>query len=456
MVEHFAADLVRDSRYAARCLRRSPGFAAAAIVTLALGIGAATAIFSAFDETLWRPLPVGRPGEVVAVYNFNSHTGKFLSSSYPDYLDFRAQSGTLADLAAYFRFAFNLSAGGRSQRVAVEAVSRNYFDLLRVPPLAGRAFAPGDEERQPAVMIGERLWRGHFAADPAILGQTIRLEGRPFVVVGIVPERFHGVNLNWADPPEIWMPIAATLPLVPSFRAIDILHQRSVRFLLMIGRRKPGISVERAAAEMHTLAARLAQADPASNRDVTAEVFPASRAKFWPAYRATVLEWMGVFGGGGALLLLLACASVSSLLVERALGRRREIAIRLSIGGTRGRLMRQLLTEGLLLAAPGFALSLVVAQGIQKLLLRFPKAFGLGLQLDLGIEYRVLLAAAALSLATAVLFNLAPVLEAARPAVAEALKDTGNAASSAGKSWLRHALVVAQVAFSMILLVAGG
>ncbi len=452
----FLSDLRQDLQYAARCLWRNPGFTAAAAVTLALGIGAATAIFSAFDETLWRPLPVGRAEEVVALYNFDSKAGRFLSSSYPDYLDFRAQSGSLSDVAAYFRFAFNLTSEGHSERVAVEAVTTNYFDLLRLPPVAGRAFVPGDEEQYPAVMIGERMWRRRFAGDRSILGKSIRLEGRPFVVVGIVPARFHGVNLNWGDPPEIWMPIGATMPLVPSFRAIDILHRRAVRWLLMVGRRKPGVPEARAAAEIRTLAWKLAQAEPASNRDVTVEVFAASRAKFWPAYRNTVTEWLGVFGGGGALLLLLACANVSSLLVERAMGRRREIAIRLAIGGTRGRLVRQLLTEGALLSVPSFVLALAVALGMQKLLLRFPAAFGLGLQLDLGLEYRVLLMAAALSLCATAIFSLTPALQASRPEVASWLKGSGNAFSSDGNPWLRHSLVVAQVAFSMVLLVAGG
>ena len=450
------SDLRQDVRYAARGLVRRPGFTAAAAVTMALGIGAASAIFSAFDETLWRPLPVGQPDEVVALYNYSPKAGAFLSSSFPDYLDFRAQSRSLSGIAAYFRYAFNLSTDGHAERVAVEAVSTNYFDLLRLPPVIGRAFDAGDEERHPAVMLGERMWRSRFAADPAIVGKTIRLEDRPFVVVGIVPARFHGVNLNWGDPPQLWIPMGAAMPLVPNFQAADVLHRRAARFLLMVGRRRPDVPVARVDAEMRTLAWKLAQAEPATNRDVTATVFPASHAKFWPAYRGTVTEWMGVFGGGGGLLLLLACATVSSLLVERGMGRRREMAVRLAIGGTRGRLVRQLLTEGVLLAIPSFALALLVAAVVQKLLLQFPSAFGLGLQLELTLEYRVLLMAGALSLLTAALFSLTPAWQATRADVGSWLKGAAGGGSAERSPRVRQALVVAQVAFSMMLLVGGG
>ena len=446
-------DLIQDLRYGARGLVRRPGFTAAAAITLALGIGAAAAIFSAFDETLWRPLPVGDPDQVVALFSYHVKTSRYLSCSYADFLDFRAQSKSLADLAAYFRFAVNLSAHGHAERVPIEVVSTNYFGVLRLPPLAGRSFEP-DEGERPVAMISERLWHRRFGGDPAVLGQTIRLENHPFTVVGIVPSRFRGVDLNWGDPPTIWIPIGVVSSIVPSFRTMNLLYTR--RIMLMVGRRKPGVPVEFVAAEMRVLAAKRAQADPASNRDITAVVFPASRAKFWPAYRGTVAGWFGVFGGSGVLLLLLACANVSSLLVERALGRRREMAVRLSIGGSRGRLVRQLLTEGALLAVPSFVLSGAVAECLGRLLLRFPTAFGINLNLELGLEYRVLLPMAAVSLAAAMLFSLAPVLQASRPEMATWLRSSGTAASSVGRPWMRHALVAAQVAFSTMLLVGGG
>lgn len=446
-------DLRQDLRYAVRGMMRRPGFTAAAAVTLALGIGAAAAIFSAFDETLWRPLPVGNPDRLVAIFGYNAKTSRYLSCSYADFLDFRAQAKSLSDLAAYFRYAVNLTAREHAERVAIEVVSTNYFDVLRLPPLAGRGFAANDDD-QPVVMIGEHLWRSHFAADSGVLGQTIRLEDHPFTVVGIVPARFHGVDLNWGDTPEIWMPIGVIPSLVPSFRQMDILYKG--RFMLMVGRRKPGVPVERVAAEMRVLAAKAPPADPETDRDITAVVFPASRAKFWPAYRGRVLGWFGVFGGGAVLLLLLACANVSSLLVERALGRRREMAVRLSIGGSRGRLARQLLTEGALLAVPSFLLSVAVAEGLERLLLRFPAAFGINLNLEFGLEYRVLLPMAAVSLGAAMLFSLAPVLQASRPEMATWLRSAGSASSSARSPWMRHALVAAQVAFSTMLLVGGG
>ncbi len=215
----------------------------------------------------------------------------------------------------------------------------------------------------------------------------------------------------------------------------------------MIGRLKPEVTVARAQAELRTLG---------SGSDVAMAVFPASHAKFWPAYRSSIGNWLGIFGGAAGLVLLLACANLSNLLLERALGRRREIAIRLALGAGRGRIVRQLLTENLLLALPGFVAAVIVAQGLQKLLLGFPHAFGIALAMELTVESRVLLFCFALTLAAAALFSLAPALAATRRDMLPALKESGNTTAASSQAWLRHALVVAQVAFSMILLVSGG
>ncbi len=428
----------QDLVFAARTLRKSPGFAAAAICTLALGVGANTAIFSAIDELLLRPLPVAQADRLAAVYRFNQKTAKYLSASYPTYLEFRDGARSFEQFSAYVRLQFNLTAGGRAERIPVEAVTDNYFDMMKLAPLAGRALHSGDGA---AIMLGEDLWRRRFHGDVSLVGRTVMLEDQPFVVTGIVPRTFHGPNMNWGDAPEIWMPLTATPLIVPSFRAIDILHQRQAEWLLLIGRLHPGVSVAKAQAELRTLS---------RDRDVTAAVFPASNAKFWPSYRTSIGNWLAIFGGAAGLVLLLACANLSNLLLERALGRRREIA------ASRGRIVRQLLTENLLLAAPGFVAALAVAQLLQKLMLGFPNAFGIALDLQLTVEPRVLLFCFALSLAAAALFSLAPALQSTRRDMLPALKASGNSTAAAGQAWLRHALVVAQVAFSMILLVSGG
>ncbi|HWC97586.1 MAG TPA: ABC transporter permease [Candidatus Sulfopaludibacter sp.] len=429
---------------AVRSLRRSPGFAIAAIATLALGAGANTAIFSAIDEVLLRPLPVPQGSRLASVYRFNQKTAKYLSTSYPAYEDLRAHSRSFESVAAYVRLQFNLNTGGHAERIPVEAVSGNYFSMMGLAPLAGGTLHEGDLN---AVMLGENLWRRRFHADPSLVGRTIYLEDQPFTVAGILPRAFHGPNMNWGDPPEIWMPLAATPMLLPAFRTIDILHQKSVDWLLVIGRLRPGVSVPQAQAELRTL-----RTDP----DIAMTVFPASNAKFWPAYRASIGNWLAIFGCAAGLVLLLACANLSNLLLERGMGRRREFAIRLALGAGRGRVVRQLLTENLLLAVPGFAASLLVAQALQKVLLGFPNAFGISLAMELTVESRVLLFCFAISLAAVALFSVGPALAAARHDVLPALKASGSTTAASGQAWLRQSLVVAQVAFSMMLLVGGG
>jgi len=434
----------QDLRFAARSLRKSPGFAAAAIVTMALGVGANTAIFSAIDEVLLRPLPVPQANRLAAVYRFNQKTSRYLSSSLPGYEELRQRARSFEALSAYVRLQFNLTVGSHAERVPVEAVTGNYFDMMKLAPLAGRSLRDDDSA---AVMLGENLWRSRFQSDPALIGRTITLEDRPFVVTGIVPRAFHGPNMNWGQPPEIWMPLSATPLLIPTFRAIDILHQKPVEWLLLVGRLRPGSTLANAQAELRTLA---------SDPDVTLAAFPASNAKFWPAYRSSIGNWLAIFAGAAGLVLLLACANLSNLLLERALGRRREIAVRLALGAGRGRIVRQLLTENLLLAAPGFLAAVVVARGLQGLLLGFPNAFGIHLAMELTVESRVMLFCFALSLVAAALFGMAPSLQATRQDVLPALKESGNTTAASGQAWLRQGLVVAQVAFSMILLVGGG
>jgi predicted permease len=451
--------LAQDLRYAVRTLRRAPAFTAAAIVSLALGIGANTAIFSTIDEVLLRPPAVPEPNQLAQVYSFNRRTATYVSSSYADYADFRHRTQSFQHLAAYVRLPLNVVLGSEgAERVSVEAVSDNYFDMLRLPPLAGRTLRAADDlpGAPPAAMVAEDVWRNRFQADPGFIGRTIRIEGVPFTVAGIVPRRLTGLNLNWATPPQIWIPLHGTLQVVPRLAAIRIFDNRAMLWLVLMGRLQTGVDMARAQAELRTIAAGLAQTVPAANRDLTALVFPLSRSKFWPAYRTSITASLAVFAVAAGLVLLLACANVSNLLLERALSRRREFAVRLAIGAGRSRLVRQLLTESLTLAAPACAVALLVAQGLMKLLLRFPNALGLPLALDLTVESRTMLFCVLLSLVTTALFGLAPAWQATRPEILPALNQSGNARSSSGQDWLRGSLVMVQVAFSTILLIGGG
>jgi predicted permease len=443
--------LLRDGRYAVRCFGKAPGFTAAAILTLGIGIGANTAIFSTIDETLFRPLDFPRPEQLADVFAFNKASRVFLSSSYPDYRDFRARSTTFQQLSAFCRVPMNVSWGERSQRLPVEAVTGNFFSMLEMPPAAGRVFRDSDDSADGGrvAMVSEEI------ADAGSIGARIEIEDQPFTIVGIVPKRYHGTNLNWGAAPRVWIPLQATAMVWPGFRSSDIFHQRAMQWLLIAGRLKPGFSVAQAQAEIRAIAAGIAQSAPATNRDISGAVFSANRSKFWPSYRASITRSLVVFAVAAALVLLLTCANLSNLLLSRATGRRREFAIRLSIGAGRGRLTRQLLTEGVLLSVPSCAAALAIAYGLAGALAHFPNALGLPMALDAVIESRVLRFCMALSVATAVLLGLVPALQATRTDVLPALKESGNALSG-GHDGLRNLSLALQVAFTTILLVGGG
>jgi predicted permease len=444
--------LLQDVRYALRSLSKTPGFTAAAILTLGIGIGANTAIFSTIDETLFRPLDFPRPEQLADVFAFNKASSVFLSSSYPDYEDLRARSTAFHQLSAFVRMPMNVSWEERNERLPVEAVTGNFFSMLEMPPAAGRAFRDDDDSAAGGrvAMVSEEI------ADAGAIGAKILIEGEPFTIVGTVSKRYRGTNLNWGDPPRLWIPLQATAIVQPRFRAIDIFHQRAAQWLLITGRLNPGFSATQAQAEMQTITAGIAQSAPATNRDISAAVFSASRSKFWPAYRASITRSLSVFAVAAALVLLLTCTNLSNLLLSRAVGRRREFAIRLSMGAGRGRLLRQLLTESILLSAPSCAAALAIAYGLGRVLAHFPNALGLPLALNSGIESRVLCFCIALSVVTTILFGLAPALQATRTDVLSAMKESGNTLSGGGNNGLRNSLLVLQVALTMILLTGGG
>jgi predicted permease len=448
----FLDEIARDARYALRTMARSPGYAAAAILTLAMGIGANTAIFSATDEILFRAPDIPEAARLAQVYRFNLKTSTYRSSSYPDYVDFRQQARSFENLAAYVRFPLNVQIGGEaSERISVEAVSGNYFAMLRVPALGGRSLEPADDApgAAPVAMIAEDLWRTRLQADPSAIGKPLTISGRQFTIAGIVPKRVGGLNLNWATPPRIWIPLRASALVIPRFD--KIFDSRGAIWLVLVGRLNRGVSVSAAQAELQAIAANIS-----GSRDLSAVVYPLSRSKFWPSYRNDIETSLTGFSIASGLILLLACANVSNLLLGRAIARRRELAMRLAIGAGRGRIVRQLLTESGVLAILSCGAGLLVADGLMGLLRQFPAALGLTLALELHIESRALAFCIALSLLAILLFGLAPAVQTGRLAVMPSLKGSNNVGAGRGHEWFRGALVAIQAAFAMVLLIGGG
>ncbi len=459
-------DLRLDLRQAVRSLRHSPLFTAVALLSLAVGIGANAAIFGLLDQVLLRPLPVAQPGRLALLSASRPNTGHIESNytddsicfSYPLYKDLRdRQPGVFSGLLARFPVSASVAWGARSERSDAELVSGDYFSVLGVGTVLGRPFSPEDERpgAPPVVVLSHGAWRRRFGGDPRVLGRTLRVDGHPFTVVGVVEPGFRSVAVGEA--PELFVPIVQKPILTPRWQ--DLENRRS-SWLNVLARLAPGVSRERAEAGMAPLFRSLMEAEvPTLGRNSSlAPRFVARHLSLLPGGRG--ISGVGdLFGrpllilmGMVALLLLIACANLAGLLVARAAARQREIAVRLALGAARGRLVRQLLVESGILALGGGALGLAFAAWGARLLLQIvPQDYGLGSALSVAPDARVLAFTLAVALVTGLAFGLLPALQATRPRLSSVLRTQG-AAAEPGEVRLRKALVVAQVAVSLLLL----
>ena len=444
--------LLQDLRYGWRGLVLRPGFTAVALLSLALGIGANTAIFTFLDAVFLRPLPVAGISRLVEVFTVSPDIPGYLPVSRPNAADYRDLGGAFSDLAVVWPLRLSLSAGGRPEQVPGQLVSASYFAMLGVRPALGRTFLP-EEDRvaRPVVVLGHGLWRRRFGADPGILGREIRLNGHELTVVGVAPSGFHGTD--FVQRADFWVP-EGTYGLVLADLPRSIWDSRRALGFAAVARLKPGMSLEQGQAALTSLAGQLARVYPNANRRRGVALVPLDQALISPNNRQTYVRAGGLLATMVGLILLIACANLANLLLVRAAGRRREIAVRIALGGRRGDLIRQLLLESLLLALPAGAAGLLLASWSFTLISRVRTPY-LPQSLELGLDGRVLAFAGALSLATALLFGLVPALAASRPDLVPALKNEVAAIPGGGpgrRFGLRNLLIVGQVGLSVVAL----
>jgi putative ABC transport system permease protein len=425
-------------------LLKKPGFTIAAILALALGIGANTAIFSVVHTVLLSPLPYASPTQLVWIWETNPGSGiKIETASLPNYTDWKNQAQSFEDIAAFVGSSLTLTSEGEPERIPVTYVSANFFNVLGIAPALGRNFAA--EENEPGknriIVISHSLWQRRFGANPNLVGQSITLNGNPFIVVGVLPPGFKNPIPDQSKPAEMWSPLPYNL---------DQSKRRS-DYLSVIARLKPNVTLQQAQAEMNTITSRLAQQYPDSNTGWSTKILSLQERMVGDVQTALWLL-MGVVG----FLLLIACANVANLLLARSAARQQEIAIRRALGADRLRLVRQFLTESVLLAIVGGVLgSLLAMWGVEVLAALSPG--NIPRLKEIGLNWQVLSFTLLISLLTGVIFGLLPALHATNPNLTESLKEGGRSSSEGLRGGrLRNSLVVSEIAIALVLLIGAG
>ncbi len=468
----YVTNLLADLRFAVRTLRRSPLFATVAILSLALGIGANTAIFTLLDQVLLRKLPVKDPESLVMLYQRGAHNGSNMGDrmqSYPIYKDWQTKAAPLAEVLCRRLVNTSVSVDNQTERVDAEMVSGNFFTMLGVGAAAGRVFSSAEDDQtyagHPVAVLSYDYWVTRFARDPKVVGKKILVNNYPMTVVGVSAEGFAG--LDPAKSPQVRVPILMKPVMVPEWTFLEM-DDRRTRWVQVFARLKPGYTAESAVAPLQGLFQQIRQFEmtEAKAKDwsqYARDQFMKGTIKVDPAatgysnlrndFSNALIVLMCMVG----LVLLIACANVANLLIARAFARQKEIAVRLSMGATRGQLIRQLLVESLLLSFAGGAAGVGLAIAMTRGLLALVPTEGNPLLLKPEPDLRVMAFTLGLTMLTGVLFGLLPALRASRPDLWATLKDTvGSIAGAGGSLYLRKGLVAAQVALSFLLLFGAG
>lgn len=442
--------LLKDVRFGLRRLLKSPGFTLVAVASLALGIGANTAIFSLVNTVLLRRLPVADSGRLVSL-SVSGKDDTMLAFSYPSYTDFRDRNEVLSGVFAERMAPMSLSRDGSNERIWGYLVTGNYFDVLGVKAARGRTLTPEDDRARlasPVAVVSYGCWKRRFASDPGIVGRDINVNDHTFKVVGVLPEGFSGIEVIYT--PEVFMPMTMQEWVELGNAWLD---RRTTQNIFAVGRLKDGVNEAQAEASLNVLAQQLGKEYPDTNEGQKITLIPPGFIV--PQLRGAFVSFTAVLMVAVGLVLLIACVNLANLLLARAAARRKEIAICIAMGASRWRLVRQLLTESVLLSLAGGAAGLLLAVWLLDLIAAYRPPIDVPVWVDLSVDWRVMSFALAASLATSLLFGLVPALQATRTDLVPALKD-GAAHAGRRRTRLRSSLVVAQVMLSLVLLVAAG
>jgi putative ABC transport system permease protein len=443
--------LIRDIKYALRAIRSNLRLSLVIIFSIGVGIGLNVTVFSIFNAVLLRPLPgVKNSNQLVEVYT--SYTGgmNFGAVSYPDFADWRDRNNGMQGLLAQDLLLVSLNRGDSNSVVPAALVSGNYFDVLGVKPSYGQFFTPQDAPvpgSSPVAVISYGMWKRDFGSDPGVIGRTIKMNARGFTVIGVAPSGFAGANMG--IPLDIWIP----LNMQPAFLSGNLLQMRDAHFLQVIGRLKPGVSIQQTSSMMDAVATQLGQQFPTTNRLARTSIVRLGNGP--DALQSTLSSVVTVLMCVVLLVLLIACFNVANLLLARASARRGETALRLALGASGKRLMALFVTESIVLGLMGGAVALIMAYGATSIMSSFNPSTPVPIHLDLKPDNSVLLFAGLISVLAGVVVGLAPAIQAARSNGVTALRDIGFS-RAVSKSWFRNALVVAQVAASILLLLSAG